>query len=72
MVRLAHERDAEGPGPDAPGRDAGTAARAPGGRGGRRHLTRHCPVCHRLMRPALRRAAVPLPQESGEEQDSGM
>ncbi|WP_406266269.1 hypothetical protein OH779_19975 [Actinacidiphila glaucinigra] len=29
-------------------------------------------MCHRLMRLALRRAAVPLPQESGEEQDSGM
>ncbi|MEU1620850.1 DUF6274 family protein [Streptomyces sp. NPDC008238] len=40
--------------------------------GGRRHLTRHCPVCHRLMRLALRRAAVPLPHEPGEEQDSGM
>ncbi|MFF7675289.1 DUF6274 family protein [Actinacidiphila glaucinigra] len=40
--------------------------------GGRPHLTRHCPACHRLMRLALRRAAAPLPQESGEEQDSSV
>ncbi|MFE0628800.1 DUF6274 family protein [Streptomyces sp. NPDC058864] len=40
--------------------------------GGRRHLTRHCPVCHRLMRLALRREAVPLPHDPGGEQDSGM
>ncbi|MFJ9816128.1 DUF6274 family protein [Streptomyces sp. NPDC101151] len=30
-----------------------------------RHLTRHCPICHRLLRLAM--AAGPRPQEADEE-----
>ncbi|MGW2490249.1 DUF6274 family protein [Streptomyces sp. NPDC001606] len=32
-----------------------------------RHLTRHCPVCHHLLRLAM--AAGPLPPEGEEEAD---
>jgi hypothetical protein len=34
-----------------------------------RHLTRHCPICHRLLRLAMDSApgAVPPPEESREE-----
>lgn len=37
---------------------------------GERHLTRHCPVCHRLLRLAMepaRSAPPPRPQEAPQE-----
>ncbi|WP_241197148.1 DUF6274 family protein [Streptomyces sp. ADI91-18] len=44
-------------GSEDPGDEPGRAQSAPEGpsegRRGRRHLTRHCPACHRLQRLAL-------------------
>ncbi|WP_346771650.1 DUF6274 family protein [Actinacidiphila oryziradicis] len=42
---------------------------ASAGRG--RHLTRHCPVCHRLLRLALESPEGPLPhgRKQGQEGD---
>ncbi|CAL9466726.1 hypothetical protein SUDANB58_02762 [Streptomyces sp. enrichment culture] len=35
-----------------------------------RHLTRHCPICHRLLRLAMDSAAQPVdgPQEAEEDE----
>ncbi|MFI9610898.1 DUF6274 family protein [Streptomyces sp. NPDC052023] len=37
-----------------------------------RHVTRHCPICHRLLRLALAMDSVPLatdaPEESAEDE----